>query len=84
VIETLLGVNLQGETLHLTPRLPSAWTTMKVHYRFRSTVYHITYTRWTDPSEPAPAPKLDGQPLPGAVVPLGDDRQEHWVDVPFA
>jgi hypothetical protein len=57
---------------------------MKVHYRFRSTVYHITYTRWTDPSEPAPAPKLDGQRLPGAVVPLGDDRQEHWVDVPFA
>jgi len=81
--ETLLGVNRRGETLHLSPRLPKAWNTMKVHYRFRQTVYHITYTR--RPASEAPYNgQLDGQPLEGAVLPLTDDRREHWVEIPFA
>ena len=45
LIETLLGVNLEGDQLRLTPRLPKAWTTYKIHYRYRQTVYHITITR---------------------------------------
>jgi hypothetical protein len=56
---------------------------MKVHYRFRQTVYHITYTR--RPASEAPYNgQLDGQPLEGAVLPLTDDRREHWVEIPFA
>ena len=45
LIETLLGVNLEGDQLRLTPRLPKSWTTFKIHYRYRQTVYHITITR---------------------------------------
>ncbi len=44
LIETLLGVNLEGDQLRLTPRLPKSWTTYKIHYRYRQTVYHITIT----------------------------------------
>jgi hypothetical protein len=55
---------------------------MKVHYRFRQTVYHITYTRSTG-SGALPAGKLDDQPLEGGVLPLADDRREHWVEIPF-
>ncbi len=83
LVETLLGVNRVGETLHLFPRLPKAWDSMKVHYRFRQTVYHINYVRWID-SGPIPAGKLDDQPLQGAVLPLTDDRREHRVEIPFA
>jgi cellobiose phosphorylase len=82
LVETLLGVNRRGETLHLSPRLPKAWNSMKVHYRFRQTVYHITYTRSTG-SGALPAGKLDDQPLEGGVLPLADDRREHWVEIPF-
>ena len=56
---------------------------MKIHYRFRSTVYHITYTRSTEASDRLPAGTFDGQPLSGSLVPLRDDRQEHWVEFPF-
>jgi cyclic beta-1,2-glucan synthetase len=82
LVETLLGVNRRGDALHLSPRLPKAWNTMKVHYRFRQTVYHITYTRWIE-SMPPPNGQLDGQPLEGAILPLADDRREHWVEIPF-
>ena len=37
LIETLLGVNLEGDQLRLTPRLPKSWTTYKIHYRYRQT-----------------------------------------------
>jgi cellobiose phosphorylase len=83
LVETLLGVNLRGATLHLSPRLPRSWDATKVHYRYRSTVYHITFTRWTGEGQP-PAAALDGRPLDGAVVPLVDDRGEHAVEVPFS
>jgi len=83
LVETLLGVNLKGESLMLTPRLPSGWTTAKVHYRFRQTVYHITYVRSLAGSAVPPA-KLDGKDIEGASIPLRDDRQEHLVEFPFA
>ena len=83
LLETLLGVNLLGESLRLAPRLPRDWSSMKVHYRFRSTVYHIAFTRWTDANAPAPPMTLDGQPLAGDVVPLADDLREHGVEAFF-
>jgi cellobiose phosphorylase len=83
LVETLLGVNRQGNALRLTPRLPKAWNSMKVHYRFRQTVYHITFTRWTDITSVPPA-KLDGQAVTAGLLPLTDDRREHWADIPFA
>ncbi|HZZ18718.1 MAG TPA: protein ndvB, partial [Opitutaceae bacterium] len=83
LVETLMGINLRGESLMLTPRLPSSWKTAKVHYRFRNTVYHITYVRAAS-GGPLPTAKLDGQALEGSVVPLRDDRTEHNVEFSFA
>ncbi|HZC35416.1 MAG TPA: hypothetical protein VE242_07370, partial [Chthoniobacterales bacterium] len=40
--ETLLGLNREGDQLRLIPRLPKSWTTCKIHYRYRQTLYHIT------------------------------------------
>jgi cyclic beta-1,2-glucan synthetase len=84
LVETLLGVNLEGESLRLTPRLPSAWNTAKVHYRFRQTVYHITFNRWRPGDPPSPSATLDGRPLDGASIPLRDDHGEHHVGLTFA
>jgi cyclic beta-1,2-glucan glucanotransferase len=83
LVETLLGVNLQGESLRLAPRLPKAWKSMKVHYRYRHTVYHITFSRVADGSTEPLRATLDGLPLDGDVVPLVDDRREHSVEMPF-
>ncbi len=80
LIETLLGVNLAGAKLQLTPRLPGNWTACKVHYRYRQTLYHITITRlaaeWAGPYQLT----LDGKELPADTIPLVDDRREHFVE----
>ncbi len=81
LIEDLLGVNLEGDRLRLAPRLPSAWTTFKVHYRYRQTVYHITVTRLAADAAAGLRLSLDGDELPGDTLPLLDDRLEHAVEV---
>ena len=81
LIETLLGVNLEGDRLRLTPRLPKAWPTCKIHYRYRQTVYHITITQLATGSGDADRLSLDGNPLPGTTIPLRDDRQEHTAEL---
>jgi cellobiose phosphorylase len=79
LVETLLGVNLEGDRLRLAPRMPPSWTTYKIHYRYRSTVYHITVNRSVAPADGADRLSLDGSDLPGGTLPLQDDRQVHAV-----
>jgi cyclic beta-1,2-glucan synthetase len=77
LIETLLGAHLEGDRLRLVPRMPPSWTTYKIHYRYRSTVYHITITRLAADAPGAGRLVLDGQEMPDGTLPLQDDRQEH-------
>jgi len=74
-------VNLEGDQLRLTPRMPKSWTSYKIHYRFRQTVYHITITRLDADTEEANQLRLDGNELAAKTVPLVDDRQEHFVEM---
>jgi len=81
LIETLLGVNLEGDQLRLTPRMPKSWTSYKIHYRYRQTFYHITITRLDADTEDATQLLLDGKELTAGTIPLVDDQQEHFVEM---
>ena len=81
LVETLLGVNLEGDHLRLAPRIPRAWTTYKIHYRYRQTVYHITITRGAADSTGPNLLSLDGQDMTGDTIPLRDDRLEHAAEM---
>jgi len=81
LVETLLGVNLEGDHLRLIPRLPKSWPSFKIHYRYRQTVYHIAITRLTAESEETNQCWLDGEALSGPTIPLRDDQQEHAVEM---
>jgi cyclic beta-1,2-glucan synthetase len=81
LVETLLGVHLEGDQLRLNPRLPKTWPSCKIHYRFRQTVYHITVVRLANDATEADSLFLDGQELAGEAIPLRDDRQEHTVEM---
>jgi len=81
LIETLLGVNLEGDQLRLAPRMPNSWTTFKIHYRYRQTIYHITISRMVPGAGDASTLTLDGRELPGNSLPLRDDRQEHAAEL---
>jgi cellobiose phosphorylase len=84
LIETLLGLNREGNRLRLTPRLPKSWTTCKIHYRFRQTPYHISLSRPYDHSPDSVQATLDGKEVTDLTIPLVDDGQEHNVEVRLA
>ena len=81
LVETLLGVNREGDQLRVTPRFPKAWAAYKIHYRFRQTTYHITVTRLAADSTAANQLVLDGQELAGETIPLQNNGREHFVEV---
>jgi len=81
LVETLLGVSLEGDQLRLNPRLPKTWTTYKIHYRFRQTVYHITITRLPADSTDTNLLSVDGKTIPGEAIPLRDDHNEHFAEL---
>lgn len=81
LIETLLGLHLEGERLRLKPRLPESWASFKVHYRYRQTPYHITITRGAPGPPGSHRLTLDGTELAGGTLPLRDDGREHVVEL---
>ena len=81
LIETLLGAHLEGDRLRLAPRLPKAWASFKMHYRYRQTVYHISIVRLGADLAGADSLLLDGREIPGNVLPLLDDHHEHAVEL---
>jgi len=81
LMETLLGVNREGDQLRLTPRLPTIWPSYKIHYRFRQTIYHITISRLASDAAAENQLFLDGEKLTMKTVPLVDDQREHFVEL---
>ncbi len=77
IVESLLGLRLEGDMLHLAPCLPADWQTFKIHYRYRETVYHIVVSQ-TDGEMRV---TVDGVERHDGAIPLLDDRREHFVEV---
>jgi cyclic beta-1,2-glucan synthetase len=80
IVESLLGLKLEVDKLHLTPCLPADWKEFKVHYRYRETVYHIVL-RQMPATRGATTVTVDGVEGKDMAIPLVDDRQEHTVEV---
>lgn len=80
ILESLLGLKLEAGKLRFAPCLPADWTSFKLHYRYRETVYHITVLQ-TQAADTKTRVTVDGIEQPDAAVPLLDDRVEHAVEV---
>ena len=64
-VETLIGLHLEVDRLRLLPRVPADWGTFKVHYRYRETFHHITFTRAEVKPERTGATGLPDAPIDG-------------------
>jgi cellobiose phosphorylase len=80
ILESLLGLRLEGNRLRFVPCLPADWTGIKVHYRYRETVYHITVSQ-TSAAIEGMSVTVDGLEQEEKTIPLVDDRHEHSVEV---
>jgi cyclic beta-1,2-glucan synthetase len=83
IIESLLGLRLEIDTLHFAPCFPADWTEFQVHYRFQETVYHIKVLKSAD-TDSEKKMTLDGVFHDGKMIKLTNDLQEHFVELIFA
>jgi len=79
ILESLLGLRIDGGRLHLRPHLREDWQEFTLHYRHASTRYVIAVNR-VAPMQ-AGGVSLDGLMQADASVPLLDDGLEHAVQV---
>jgi cellobiose phosphorylase len=81
-VETLLGLQREGDELRIAPCVPDDWESYKIHYRYRDTYYHIDIQCSGEKSDHVTRITMDGAVVNGAgLIPLLDDRQEHHVEV---
>ena len=80
LVESLLGVHLESNTLTVTPCLPAAWQSCKLAYRHGNTMYRIAICRGAE-HEGAQAMRIDGVDQADGIIRLVDDGTEHYVDI---
>jgi cellobiose phosphorylase len=76
-----LDVSLEVDQLWVSPRLPHTWESLKLHYRYHDTFYHITVKRAGANAVAAGRVFVDGKEQPDAAIRLVDDRREHSVEM---
>jgi cellobiose phosphorylase len=80
IVESLLGLRLEGERLHIEPLLPADWPSFELDYRHAETDYHIAVRRTDDVLEGRRL-SLDGQSQDDPSVLLVDDGMNHRIEV---
>ncbi len=81
LIESLLGIELEGDSLRIVPHLPAGWNTFGVRYRHGESLYRITITRLPADDRGKPRLLLNGEELPEGRIPLGTPPAEHSVQL---
>ena len=80
IVESLLGLSREGDTLRVVPCLRADWEAFKIRYRYGETLYHITM-RQIRAGHGATGVTVDGLEQRVNAIPLVDDRVEHLVEV---
>jgi cellobiose phosphorylase len=80
IVESLLGLRLETDKLYFEPCIPADWTSYKIHYRYRETIYRITIMQQAEVSAKQTI-MVDGTACPDGFIRLIDDRKEHLADV---
>jgi cyclic beta-1,2-glucan synthetase len=81
-VESLLGLRLEVDKLHVKPCIPADWEGFTIHYRYRETIYHIKVIQAS--GEGATRIIEDGVEQQAAFVSLVDDHVDHNVEVVVA
>ena len=79
IVESLLGLELQGQSLHFRPCLPAAWKGFTLQYRWGRTEYAIEVQQLAEAAEVRVL--LDGMLQTDAALYLQDDGAVHRVAV---
>jgi cellobiose phosphorylase len=77
LLESLLGIHLEGNQLTIRPCLPADWDTYEMQYRYQTTTYRITVMQRNAVANV----KVDGVEQVDGVIRLVNDQIDHIVDI---
>jgi len=80
IIESLLGLHLEGDVLRISPCIPVAWPGFVVRYRYRDTMYRISVQQ-VPAAEEGFSLLVDGVTHGGFTIPLRDDHGHHSIEI---
>ncbi|MDP2989755.1 MAG: cyclic beta 1-2 glucan synthetase, partial [Kiritimatiellota bacterium] len=80
LVEHLLGLRINVDTLTIEPLFHPDWKEYKMHYRYRNTFYHIHVCK-TSPDANAGKVFVDGIEQPDKLIHLVDDGRERNIVV---
>ncbi len=80
ILESLLGLTVESDSLRITPCIPKDWKSFKVHYRYHETAYDITVSQ-TSAEEEGREMQLDGVVCTDSAITLVNDHRPHAIDV---
>jgi cellobiose phosphorylase len=80
IIESLLGIRREGESLYFSPKVPHDWPGFEIKYRYLLTDYDINFYRSVGMNKTVEI-FMDGRLIEGDALPLVDDRVVHTVKV---
>jgi len=82
-MEGILGINLRGTVLRISPCIPRAWQGFEVTYKFGSSRYHIAVENPHGVSRGIARASLDEKEIPGTPCDVGltDDASYHYVRI---
>lgn len=69
-IENILGLHKEGNTLSISPNIPTEWNEFSIRYRFGKSMYQIHYHRPAQGTATSPT-----------TIQLVDDGQTHQIDI---
>lgn len=81
IVESLLGLQLREDRLHIDPCVPDEWTEYNLRYRYRDTTYHIVVRRSQNDNDMSVY--VDGNAQREPVIALRNDHHEHQVEIKF-
>jgi cellobiose phosphorylase len=80
-VESLLGLRLEVDQLHVNPLLPAGWGSFDVHYRFHGTTYAIHVHGPMAGGRGVTRVVVDGEDQASRSVTLRDDGREHHAEI---
>jgi len=80
IVESLLGLKLEGDKLYVTPCLPHYWDGYRIDYRYRDTGYQIV-VKQSGADGASTQVTVDGVAQADMVIALQDDKHEHAVEI---
>ncbi|MBI5904276.1 MAG: cyclic beta 1-2 glucan synthetase, partial [Deltaproteobacteria bacterium] len=80
IVESLLGIRREADTLRVVPCPREEWEGFTVYYRFRETDYELI-VRQPPAGQGGPSVVVDGIERPDGTIPLADDRRKHTVEI---